>query len=362
MSTFEVTVGPLVGVEPHPNADRLGLAVFGDYRVVVAKGSFNTGDLVAYLPEASIIPVWLQHELGVVGKLYGSKKNRVKAVSLRGVVSQGLVYKARDYWQEGDDVAEELGVTKWEPPVPERLAGEVFNAGADRTIRYDIENYRKAPQHMPIGANVVMTEKVHGTFACFGVLTDRLQTVESGHLCVSSKGLGNNGLALKDNERNAQNLYLRTAKNLNILERVRGYFDVEAVGPVFVLGEIFGGNIQDLTYASKEPTFRVFDIHLGSQGTRNSGRWLNDHEIDEACEAMGLTRVPVLYRGPFDKDVLKQYTYGKETVSGRASHIREGVVIRPRFEVKCNKLPNNRLQLKSVSDDYLMRKNATEFT
>lgn len=161
MSTFKVTVEK-IEVVPHPGADKLELVRVGDYSSIVSKDSFKTGDLVAYIPEASIVPLWLQKELGVDGRLAGPKHDRVKAVRLRGVLSQGLVYPARDYWNVGDDVTEELQIKKWEPPVPACLAGEVCVGGSNRTISYDIENYKRFPELMPDGTEVVFTEKLHG--------------------------------------------------------------------------------------------------------------------------------------------------------------------------------------------------------
>ena len=64
-------------IEQHPNADRLELAAIGGFRCVVGKGSFVDGDLAAYIPEAAVCPDWLIAELGLEGKLAGSKKNRV---------------------------------------------------------------------------------------------------------------------------------------------------------------------------------------------------------------------------------------------------------------------------------------------
>lgn len=363
MSTFEVKVTK-IEVEPHPGADRLELCKVGDYRSVVTKDQYKTGDLVAYIPEASELPLWLQKELGVDGKLAGPKHNRVKAIRLRGILSQGLVYPAREYWKEGDEVSEELQITKYEPPVPAALAGEVFAGGSNITIHYDIENYKKVPTLLRDGDEVVFTEKLHGTFACFACLPDHLQTTESGHLAVTSKGLGAKGLCLKDNERNATNTYMRVAKSTNILEKVRKAFDLEKVGPVFVLGEIFGSGIQDLTYdanASSDKTvgFRIFDIFVGIPN--KGGYYLDDSTLDDVCNILGINRVPILYRGPFSKELLVKHTTGKETVSGKARHIREGIVVRPRLERFCAGLPSNRLQLKSVSEDYLTRKDGTEY-
>src|SRR5271156_5459950 len=90
MATFEVKVYKLK-IEVHPNADALELAVVGDYRSCVRKGDFKTGDLGVYIPEGSIVPKWIVASLGLTGKLAGPDDNRVKAIKLRGILSQGLI-------------------------------------------------------------------------------------------------------------------------------------------------------------------------------------------------------------------------------------------------------------------------------
>jgi len=91
MSSFQVTVEKLV-ILPHPNADALELAQVSGYRAVVAKGRYVTGDLACYIPEQAVLPPDLIAELGLEGKLAGPAKNRVKAVRLRGELSQGIVF------------------------------------------------------------------------------------------------------------------------------------------------------------------------------------------------------------------------------------------------------------------------------
>jgi hypothetical protein len=176
MSEFRV---PVVAIEisPHDNADALELAQVGLYLSVVKKGQFKTGDLVAYIPEAAIVPEPLLLELGLnrrpdpanpgreIGGLAGGQYNRVKAIRLRGVVSQGIVYPARDGWVEDQDVAEELGITKWEPKLPSNLQGRVrpFNPENQRwLVKYDIENLKAHPKMFEDGELVEFSEKIHG--------------------------------------------------------------------------------------------------------------------------------------------------------------------------------------------------------
>lgn len=90
MSTLRVTA-ELLTVHEHPNADALELAQVGLYRAVVAKGAYRSGDAAVYIPEQSVLPAALIEELGLTGRLAGGESNRVKAVRLRGELSQGIV-------------------------------------------------------------------------------------------------------------------------------------------------------------------------------------------------------------------------------------------------------------------------------
>jgi len=380
MSKFECKVYRLE-IEEHPNADVIELAKVGDYRSIVRKGQFKTGDLGVYIPEAAILPDWMIERLGLEGKLAGKDKNRVKAVKLRGILSQGLIYPVETREdcidmdtgdisnihcvthseggfgrsvEIGDDVTEWLRITKYEPPIPTQMAGEVFNAFG-MTLKYDIENLKKYPDILIDGEDVTLTEKIHGTWCCMGFHPD------SDIPIITSKGLSGQGLAFKFNEANAKNLYIRAydaTKNTDgwsVLDRLRtliGLFEE----PVYILGEIFGEGVQDLTYGGQPLQFRVFDIFLGDP---SNGLYYTQPEVHYMCEQLGLEAVPMLYAGPYSREIVEKYTDGKETASGTEAHMREGVVIRPFPERKHDEI--GRVILKSVSEKYLLRKNGTEY-
>jgi RNA ligase (TIGR02306 family) len=117
MSTFTVPIVRIRAIEPIDNADAIELAVIGDYRSVVRKGQYAPGDRAVYLPEASVLPDDLIERLGLTGRLAGGAKNRIKAIRLRGCLSQGiLVDDVPHGFDDGECVAEWLGVTKYEPP------------------------------------------------------------------------------------------------------------------------------------------------------------------------------------------------------------------------------------------------------
>ena len=359
MATFDVLCRPLDQVLPHPNADRLELAAVGGYRCVVGKGQFQAGELVAYLPEAAVLPPELIEALGLTGKLAGPNKNRIHPVSLRGALSQGVVMKAREGWVAGQSVMEELGVIKFAPEIPKELLGSAYALEEHERLDFDIENIKAHPNLFELGEPVVITEKVHGVFMAVGGLPEHLAR-HCGHRAglsyVSSKGLLADRMAFQlDNE----NPYVRSADRLG-LHAVAQDLAARWNTPVLILGELFGVGIQDLGYGQPggQPAFRVFAIVR--RNAEGQPAYLDDKELAAVVSHFGLTRVPVLFRGGFSPEVVAEYTTGRETVSGEDVHLREGVVIAPAEERYTNEI--GRLALKSVSEAYLLRKGGTEYT
>ena len=359
MSTFKATVLPVI-VEPHPNADAIELARVGDFFSIIQKGYLKTGDLAVYIPEGALVPEFIQEEIGCLGKLAGSKKNRLKASMLRGVLSQGLCFKARDGWAIGDDKAEELGILKYEAPIPASMNGEISNVGIENTFHFDIENVKRYPDVLVGGEAVSMTEKLHGTFTIAGSVYGKapIPNVVDGRSFVSSKGFFNKGLVLRDNEQNAHNIYIRVAKKFNLYE-ITAILSDRYKTNAYISGETFGA-VQDLTYGLDNGVFdfRVFNVFIGSRNESRGVFPVNDDELEAILTEFNLKRVPVLYKGPYSKEVMLQHTDGLETYSGKETHMREGIVIEPLVQRRDSTI--GRVVLKSVSTAYLSRKGGTE--
>ena len=336
MATFAVLVRRLE-ISPHTNADLLELAKVDDYHCVVKKGDFKTGDLAAYIPEAALVPQPLIEEMGLVGKLAGPEKNRVKAIKLRGELSQGLVLPIRPHWKEGDDVTEELGIRKWIPPIPVNMTGELAPAPDGWHGYTDIENIKRFPEVLKPGEEVIATEKVHGSCTLVGLL--------NGERAVSSKGHGAGGKVIKEDEKN---LYWRMVRKYRLFERLEG------LGDVMLFGEVYGSGVQDLGYGTERgnPQYFAFDMSI-------NGRYLDAEDFIRICKEREIPMASLLYRGPFGEACLNE-TAGKETVSGKEVHVREGIVIRPIKERHESTI--GRVILKSVNEGYLLRKGeVTEF-
>ncbi|MFC8425428.1 RNA ligase (ATP) [Streptomyces sp. NPDC057236] len=354
MSTLRVTAEVLT-VHEHPGADALELAQVGLYRAVVPKGAYRTGDAAVYIPEQSVLPAALIEELGLTGRLAGGNHDRVKAVRLRGELSQGIVCRPKALADvdlvraatDGTDFAELLGITKWVPPVPPTMSGEVESA-PELLPWVDVENIQRYPEIFTAGEPVVLTEKLHGT-AC--LLT---YSAEEDRVYVSSKGFGAKSLALKEDPRN---LYWRAVRGHGVAEAAAELAARLGARRVGIFGEVYGAGVQDLAYGAdgRRDTlgYAVFDVSAEIDGRV---RWLDAAELLDGR----LPLVPRLFTGPYDSGRVLEIATGRETVSGRGLHLREGVVIRAAVE-RHSAVTGGRAIAKAVSPAYLTRRGGTEY-
>lgn len=361
MASFAVETLRLTDVRHHPNADRLDIAIVGPadtgYQVVVGRDIYKPGELVAYIPEAAILPEWLIESLGLVGALSGSQHNRVKCVRLRGEVSQGLVWMPPMGWDawfhtyyagyegqfEGVDIAERLGITKYTPTLPAHMRG-LMRTAPDWMRPTDSENIKKVGNVLQQGEAVYVSEKVHGTQMS-------IARSPEGTYYVSSKGVLGRGAVLKESE---SNTYWQCFHAQRLDLTLNALAQLYPGKPVQVIGEAYG-SVQDLTYGNPAGPlkFLAFDIRV-------DGEFLNALDFLAAAASVELDTVPRLYIGPYAVEKILQLTDGKEAVSGKSLHIREGVVVKPLHERQARGC--GRVSIKSVSAAYLLRKgNTTEF-
>lgn len=345
MSKFAVLVRR-VEISPHPNADLIELARIDDYRCVVAKGQFQSGQLAVYIPMDAVVPDALLAAMGLVGKLAGPKHNRVKAIRLRGELSEGLVYRPDPWpghWSAALDVADELGIVEWEPPIPIHMAGAVQAApkGTIFTAYTDIENLKRYPEALRPGEPVAITEKLHGACLCLGVFRDGADV----RRVVSSLGLARGHVTLQEN---ATNVYWRAASHYGLFPALESFMADEGLEQAMLFGEVLG--VQDLRYGFSDGKvgFRLFDL-LTPAG------YLDHDRLVATAERLQLPLVPVLYRGPYDAALVRRLSSGPSTLAG---HMREGVVVRPLRDRSEPEL--GRVILKSISPEYLLRAGGTE--
>jgi RNA ligase (TIGR02306 family) len=393
MADFSVEVVRIAApVTDHPNADRLSLIQIGGYLCISAKlddGShrYEEGDLVVYVPEASVVPEYILKpgfwdEAKGKGILAGSKGDRVKAKRLRDIFSQGILLAVefdmgaptvgddgsldltphfyitneageRLKVEAGDNVAEFLGITKYEPPVPACLAGEVCNIFG-KTAKYDFESIQRVTDLFEIGEDVIATEKIHGTNSQIGYVPglNHEELFFDGNLYIGSKGLSAQGLVMKNNEKNKTNTYVLALTNLldqGFGDKIKVISDRFDGAVVRVFSEIYGKGIQDLSYGTDKPTIAAFDIQI-------NGEYVAYDLMVELATELGIAVVPTLYEGPYDLEALIVHRDGIDTIS--QTNVREGIVIKARNGGR--HVHHGRKIGKWVSPAYLERKNATE--
>jgi len=329
MSEFRVETVRVGTIEKHPNADSLGIVRVFAYPVIIRLGDFAPGDLALYVPVDAVVPVEGPFAF-LDNPAHPGKPVRVKAKRLRGVFSMGLLTKAPACAiREGEDFAERLGIAKYEEP--ESLVSEEDAPSPSGLVlpKYDIEGFRRWPDLLRPGENVEITEKLHGCQSRF----------------VFHAGVLHVGSHTRWKRDSAENLWWRVAHRYNLAVKLARFPDLVFHGETF-------GQVQDLKYgAGKHDLFlRFFDIQNAY------GDFLSRNERIAVLGEAQVDRVPDLFVGPWDHTLLG-LAEGRSMVPG-AANIREGIVIKPTVERRCDEI--GRVILKQVSEAYLIRKGGTE--
>ena len=343
MSEHSCPVVTVDEIREHPDADRLEIARIFGYELVVAKNTWQPGQEAVYIPEQSIVPQELLEELGLTGKLAGPDMNRVKAIRLRGVLSQGLLAPLTVHTLNGravtvgDDMSETLQIDKWVPDVPSYMNG-IVQPATWTTSFTDIEPWQKTPERISDDVAVQISEKLHGTFCIVGY--DR----DNGPYAASKNMAGKTAFVL-DSPENEHNVYVAAwRQQQHTLEELAD----EHGGSVAVAGEIVGPKIQDMTYSLKERELFVFDMHL-------DGAWAGTGTASASAAQHGMAHVPVVQqRIRHDHDEAVQAAQQPSLIDGG---LREGVVVRP---CEPDWDSNGRVILKYVNPAYLTRRHGTE--
>ena len=334
-SDLIVEVVEIQDVEPHPGADRLAVARCGDWPVVVGLDQYGSGDLVVFVPPDSAISGESAEALGVRGYLsektniHGKVDLVVKKIRLRGEPSFGLVLPGKDpLWVVGKDVAEDYGVSKYEPPV-RATAGD---ASREHPLfsRYTSLTNLRSRELFEDDEPVVMTEKIHGTNCRIGWIDGEL--IAGSHRLQRKRPEG----PIEDNP------YWVPASIPGVVELLQGLGES---GPAILYGEVYGPKIGPFNYGAKSIQFVAFDLSMG-------GIFQDYEDLKSLCDNYGIPMAPELYRGPYSMESVRQHASGAPTFGG--NHVREGVVVRP--EVERVHPRYGRTVLKYVSDGYLLSK------
>lgn len=392
MSSHIVDICRIEDIKPVEKADKLDVATVKGWQCIIGRDQHKIGDLVIFCPPDSIIPEWLIEKY----KLEFLKKNgKVGTIKLRGQVSQGLILETDCLSQEknprsvkiveGLNVAEVLGIKKWEPPERvivqhERetikqqwekykarkisfrrfifksfgLIKDGFKPKKKKLNPYfdkytDIENLKNFPKVFDLGDDVVMTEKIHGSNFRAGNLKRKTNSWLN-KLVV--KCLGEYEFVYGSHT--VQKVWFKSGGYYkdDIWLKIVQKYNLDKIIPkdTIIYGEVYGESVQDMTYGIKGLDCAFFDAKV-------NGKYIDYAEKVQLFQNLGLPMVPVVFVGKYSDDTVKRLTEGKSTIC--PTQIREGIVITPQKEQE--KSTCGRKILKSISIEYLTRKNGTEF-
>jgi RNA ligase (TIGR02306 family) len=334
------SIRTITDIQPIDGADAIEVAAVGGWKVVVKKGEFRPGDLCIYCEVDSFLPIRDEFEFlrkSSYKKMKdGSEGFRLRTAKIRGQISQGLLlpitmllstlHKGPITIEEGEDVTERLGITKYEPPIPAELAGKVkglFPSFIPKTDEIRIQNLTKEFDLWKTQSHrFYVAEKMEGSSSTFyfkdgnfGVCSRNLELAEPEPF-VPGMVMCEDGIERPKKE----NTFWKVAKELDLQNKMAN------VGINFALqGELIGEGIQGNPYKIKGHTIKFFSLYDIDSQEYHSFENLKIIVEDE----MGLETVPVLddnFKLPDTIEELLTYADAKSVLNPEFD--REGVVIR----------------------------------
>jgi RNA ligase (TIGR02306 family) len=340
-----VTIRRIKEIKPIEGADRIELAIIDGWQVVTKKDEFKVDDLCVYFEIDSILPRQPWNDF-LADKNDPEKPIRLRTVKLRGAISQGLAIPIKTvlgnvekYWETpkvGDDVTELLGVTKYEPPIPASLGGEV--AGKIPYKVTDEERIQNIPEIIDefAGREVYVTQKIDGTSTTFGI--------KDGVFVVAGRNW-----AYKEG---VSNTYAKMAEKYDIESRLRKV--CEETGYEWAIqGETYGEGIQKNRLGIKGQDFAIFNV------LRNGLKieWIEETKENEVARKFlfDIPTVYVLYKGVFKWKSVQELLDYADSFKYPNGHQAEGIVIRPVEYFLSEVLATTKPSFKVISNKFLSK-------
>lgn len=367
MSDLIVKIVRVSEVVKHPNADRLDLVRTGGFWCIAGLNQYSVNQLVIFIPpEDSVLTDKLCNIVWPEGSLIKIPSgNRIRTLKLRGAVSQGLLLNPTDSdlleaypklakAKEGDDVAEILGITKWEPPAaPAQLQGTQACENTKFDKYTNLQNIKHYNNLFKDGEQVVVSCKIHGSChrsAClektklnFFEKIKKFFGFKTFEFCVGSRNMNLKVLG-KEND---MGFGLGTGQD-NVYTRVAKKYDLESkLSPGEILyGEVYGVQ-KNYSYGLKpgEVDYVAFDL-------KRDGQYVSHDQFEAFCKERGIPTVPVLYKGPFSMEKVLELTEGPSVLDPKTK-VREGVVVKSLNEEQNPMI--GRSILKSINPSYLLK-------
>lgn len=338
-----VSVRRITAINDIPGADLIKVATIGGgWPVVVKANEFKAGDLCAYFEIDSFLPESDERYAFLMKstrEFEGVRGHKLRTIKLRGQVSQGLALplhmffadfegskfdegqELSEFFTEGQELTELLGIKKWEATLPAELAGQaegLFPSFIRKTDQERCQNlvpeiFGYEDTHVPFTAENIPQEAIDAmiakgeltyidgvlhkvykakgdpnaryevTLKCDGssmTVFARNEIQEDVSLGQMNSGVCSRNLQLKINAANAENSYVKLALQSGLLG-ILEHFARDGKGNFAVQGELMGPGIQGNREGLTSTRFYVFDVQ-----NLDEGRYLNPEERREFMQAL----------------------------------------------------------------------------
>lgn len=332
-------------IEPIEGADRIELAHVLGWQCVVNKGQFQPMDIAVYFEIDSFLPIRDEFEFmrsssykktDIMGEGF-----RLRTMRFRGQISQGLLLPISQFPEipkdadVGDDVAELLGVRKWEIEERATTGGTVIG-----TLPYDIPHtdetrVQEEPELIQAfaGLEYYISTKMDGSSHSIGIDENGFHV--TGH-----------NYEYKDD---GSSSFYKLVKAREYQAKMEYYMKALGMKTLTIQGELCAPGIQQNRLRLTKPEWYVFTI-------RENGKRVGLKRMLQICEALDITPVPIEEVGT---DLPSKYPTVEALLSRADGEYpnggkKEGIVIRPTEPVFCP-LISASLSMKVVSNKYLLK-------
>jgi|19_taG_2_1085344.scaffolds.fasta_scaffold00092_44 RNA ligase (TIGR02306 family) len=350
MAFFGVTKEKIGEVVNHPNADRLDIAKLEgmNFQFIVGRDQYKVGDDVVYFPIDSLIPPNVLARLGLVDRLAGKEKNRVKTVRLRGSISQGIVSDhdtlagMSSIDKTDEQITNLLGVTKYEPPVVPTTSGNLVKLPMGLSA-YDIEGadrYTEAAELL-MDQKVAISEKVEG------------MNFSAGYCAQTGKTFVNQRNYSIEEIEGKEHMFWRLVRESGLLDYIEK-FALSNIN-IIIYGEFVGPGVQGNIYKLDKHRVYLFDVKINDNWqcpigfTREVSKMAESAKVGTTLEIVPLLAIDVTLREWLDGKTIQEASDGRSMIHDTK---REGIVIKPMLEQRNDEL-GGRLILKQRSPLYL---------
>jgi RNA ligase (TIGR02306 family) len=343
-----------------PRADNIELVMVNGWMAITKKGEYKEGDLVVVATTDAIIPQKLSDGLGVTN--YLRKGQRVRTVKLRGVYSECLIipttFIPEKYRYEGSDCMELLGIFKYEPPVKtvtlESNGRKIrYHQNPNFHIYYKFPNQKNVPDMFTEEDEVVITRKLHGTNARYGIvrkkklsLFDRVKLLFGRKWAAFEYVYGSHNVEKGSDSQGfySTDVWDEVAKKYDIRSRlwdhVKDTFNPDDLSEgLIIYGEIYGAGIQkNYDYGMMEIKFAGFDVEVDGKYERYNSELAHFSLLD-------LPKVELLYMGLWSKEKQDEFVFNNFIKGTKVPH--EGIVVK-------SETGNRSKVSKVINPDYLI--------